>query len=297
MTALIYGMNYFTMKWIFDIGHIHPLAVLSMRSMVTTTLFVSIWLLFFREPIRSMKDLGIIAFCALTGVVINQAMFIGGVSRTTLVNASVLQTMSPVFVFLTAFFIGQEKLGGKKLLGLLFSLVGAAFLIVANSNGKINFGTETFLGDIMILVNAAVYGIYLVVSKPLYLKYNIFSLQAWTFLGGALINIPLGFRYVQEIDFTIIPGKVIFALFYFFIFSTVIAYLLYAWGLKHLNASSVSMYIYFQPIFVTLLSVFVASGSVTLEKVLWILLIFIGVFLVTSRKIPFLFKQIEAKEK
>lgn len=282
-TALIYGVNYFTMKWIFDIGHLHPLGVLCIRSFFSSLFFVVFYLLFLREKIKSWADFGRMLLCALTGMVINQAMFIWGVSQTTLVNAAVLQTMSPVFVFIATIFIGQEIITKKKVTGLSLSLAGAALLVIANAEGNFSFSSKTLTGDLMIMVNAAVYGIYLVIAKPLFLKYNLFTLQAWQFGLAALVNIPLGAGYVQEIQFADLPIKAWFGLAFFIVFATIVAYILYAWALKHMNPSSVSVYIYFQPVFVSVISVLLNEGTVTFEKIIYILIIFSGVYLVTSR--------------
>ena len=83
------------------------------------------------------------AACALMGMVINQSMFLWGVSKTTLVNASVLQTMSPIFVFIATIVIGQEILNGKKIAGLVFALAGAALLVISNAEGNFSFSSKT----------------------------------------------------------------------------------------------------------------------------------------------------------
>ena len=67
------------------------------------------------------------------------------------------------------------------------------------------------------------------------------------------------------------------------IFSTFLAYLLTTFSLRHLSASSVSYYIYLQPFFATLISLFISGESVNMIQILACVLIFTWVYLVNAR--------------
>ena len=66
------------------------------------------------------------------------------------------------------------------------------------------------------------------------------------------------------------------------LFVTFIAYLLNTWALKYVDSSVVGIYIYLQPVFTTVMALMVAKDVLTLPKVLFSLLIFAGVYLVSD---------------
>ena len=61
------------------------------------------------------------------------------------------------------------------------------------------------------------------------------------------------------------------------------AYLLNIYGLKSLNPSTVSTYIYLQPVLASLVAIFASSDSLSLVKIVAALIIFAGVYLVSVR--------------
>ena len=103
--------------------------------------------------------------CALLGIVINQLLFIKGLSMTFSIHASLLMLTTPIFITIIAAFILKEHLHKFKILGLLLGITGALVLIMARKNtGK---GTNVFWGDIFVIVNAICYSCYFILVKPL----------------------------------------------------------------------------------------------------------------------------------
>lgn len=282
LVALIYGVNYFTLKAVFDEDY-NNFAILALRSMVGAAFFFGFHALFVREKIRSRKDYGRLFLCAMFGISINQTFFLWGLANTTKVNSSVLMVTTPVFVFLVAWLMKQEMITLRKLAGLILSLAGALALILFGKADQVSLGGETITGDVMIMVNAASYGIYLVLVRSLVLKYNTFTIVKWLFLFGAIPNISIGIVPLMETDFSGASTTVWVGIVFLILFATLIVYFLNAWSMKKVPSSAVGIYIYFQPVFVTLLSMILGQGEVSPVKFPFILLIFAGVYLVTSK--------------
>ncbi len=66
---------------------------------------------------------------------------------------------------------------------------------------------------------------------------------------------------------------------------TFLAYSFNIYGIRHLGAGTTGSYIYTQPVFAALVAVFFLGEEMTLEKGLAGLLIFLGVFLVSRKKL------------
>ena len=67
--------------------------------------------------------------------------------------------------------------------------------------------------------------------------------------------------------------------------TTFIAYLLNSSALKKLSPTTVSIYIYLQPILAALFAVFWGVDSIDSQKIIAALLIFLGVYLVSVRSL------------
>lgn len=281
--ALFYGINYFTLKGVFNENY-DSFALLAIRNIAGVSFFALFHYLFIKEKIKDRKDLGRLALCALFGISINQIFFLWGLSNTSKVHSSVLMITTPVFVFLVARLLSQETISLRKVMGLLLSFAGAVILILLGSKAGGSTDDSTITGDLMIMINAASYGVYLVLVKPLVVKYNTFTIIKWIFIFGAIPNISLGIGPLMATDFSHLSFNAAFGIGWLVIFATFGAYFLNAWAMKQLPASSVGVYIYVQPVFVTLGAAILGSGEVNVEKIIMILLIFAGVYLVTQKR-------------
>lgn len=278
--STIYGINYFVAKFVF--AEISPFGLVAIRSIGS---ILGFWLMarfLVREPVRDRKDFLLLFVCGLFGASLNQIFFFWGLSKTQPVNASVLMTLTPIFVFITAFLLRTEKMTWLKLAGLLVSFAGAA--LISLGGRKISINEATILGDGLVVLNAAIYGIYLVIVRPLMLKYHFITVMKWALLFGACVNIPLGVPDLLEVDWAGLSSSAIWGVSYIVLLTTLGAYSLNSWALQRLPSSAVGIYIYLQPVIVAALAFFLMKGEMTQEKLGYMLLVFGGVYLVTYRK-------------
>jgi len=66
--------------------------------------------------------------------------------------------------------------------------------------------------------------------------------------------------------------------------TTFMTYLLNIFALKHLNASTIGVFMYLQPLLGILFAVLVGSDSLNILKVFAAALVFLGVYIVTNRR-------------
>ena len=69
--------------------------------------------------------------CGVLGIGLNQTSFFAGLNLTTPINASLLQTISPIVVVLASAVLLREKVTPVRLLGILLGAAGAAALILS----------------------------------------------------------------------------------------------------------------------------------------------------------------------
>jgi drug/metabolite transporter (DMT)-like permease len=276
---LIYGAN-FSIAKIAMPEYIHPAAFILLRVVCATLLFI---VLDRPSPDRKRierKDYFQFFLLGLFGVAINQLLFFEGLSRTSNINAALIMTSTPVLVTVMAFVFLKERLKLVQRTGILLGLSGAVLLILQYRHAS---GKPTALGDLLVLINASSYALYLVRTKPFMKKYDPWLVIKWTFIFGTLVVIPFGTQGVTEIQWATFPADVWWAVGFVLIFTTFFAYGLNTYGLLHLSPSVVSFYIYLQPLFTTLISLFITHERIESVQIAACILIFTGVYLVSGR--------------
>jgi drug/metabolite transporter (DMT)-like permease len=279
---LIYGINFSIMKHVTD-KLMQPIALNLMRVLGSTLLF---WLLFLIKPTSikiQKKDILRVVFCALTGVVINQIMFVKGVSLTTTIRASLLMLVCPIAVVFIAAVVIKEKITLQKSIGLFLGVLGAVILVSMKENTK--FATNPLLGDIFIIINALSYAFYLVWLQPLMKNYNAVNIIRWVFTIALFIMLPMGWSSLQKTDWSIFGVMDYAALVFIIVAVTFCTFLFNIYGVGILGPTVTGAYIYSQPLFAALISIFIIKDTNNLVlKILAAVLIFIGVYLVSLKR-------------
>jgi drug/metabolite transporter (DMT)-like permease len=242
------------------------------------------WILFILKPgdVKIQKtDRLRLFWCALTGIAINQLLFLKGLSLTYPIHASLLQLTTPILIVFFAAWVLKEKIGPLKITGLLLGIGGAAVLVLAKHNASA--GDNIIAGDLMILVNAISYTIYFILVKPLMFKYNAVVVIRWIFTIGLLLVLPFGwseFIAIRWADFNSID---MLCMILVAVSGTFLAYLFNVYGIKMLGPSAAGAYIYTQPFFATAIAMLFLKESLPLYKIIAAILIFTGVYLANKK--------------
>lgn len=279
---LIFGVNFSVVKYVTP-GLIKPFGLNVVRVLVTTSL---LWLLHLWERPKvplDRKDVPLFIACGLTGITINQLLFIKGLSITYSIHASLLMLCTPLLITITAFFFLREKLDKTVILGLGMGIGGATMLITARE--RTGSGSDVILGDIFIALNAISYAFYFVLVKPLMLKYSPLQVLRWAFTFGTIFILPFGWTEFMAAPWGSYTFQELAGIGFVVIGATFFAYLLNIYGLHHIQASATGAYIYLQPIFATVVAVIFLGEELTWIKLLAALLIFSGVYLVQRSKL------------
>jgi drug/metabolite transporter (DMT)-like permease len=104
------------------------------------------------------------------------------------------------------------------------------------------------LGNSLFVLNAMSYGAYLVVAKQLIAKYPPVTLLRWLFTIAFVISAPLTWGEFTEIDWIHMPLWVYGVILYVIVLTTFGTYILNAYAMTQLRASTVGAFIYLQPL-------------------------------------------------
>ncbi len=242
------------------------------------------WVLFLFSPSSAKierADLPRFALCALTGIAINQMLFLKGLSLTYSIHAVLLMLTTPILITIIAAWLLKERINAYKIIGLGLGISGAVTLISSGKNT--GTGNNVLLGDICILVNAISYTYYFIVVKPLMLKYNPVQVIRLVFTMGFFMVLPFGWTEFTEINWATFGTTAYVCLALIVIGGTFLAYLFNVYGIKVLGASVAGSYIYSQPVFATAIAMVFLKEELEPYKILSAFLIFSGVYLCNKK--------------
>lgn len=282
----LYGANHVVAKGVMP-DYLSPSVFILLRAAGAALLFWIVKILFVREKVKR-KDLLLMAACGLFGVAVNQLFFFHGLSLTSSINSGIIMTINPILVVILSYFILKEAITWRKSIGILIGATGAILLTLTAGTGS---GDST-MGDLFIFINASSYAVYLVLVKPLMKKYKPLTVVTYVFSFGLtyVICYPPTLVELSSTNFAAIPMDKIYVILFVIVGVTFLTYLLTVYGLKHVSPSVSSAYIYLQPVLVMFFA-FVLSKigiaddythTITWEKVGYMMLIFIGVYITSS---------------
>lgn len=276
---LIYGINYTVAKDIMP-DYLAPSGFILLRVLGATALF---WLV--QRQIKgesiAKKDHLRLAICAFFGVATNQLLFFNGLNLTSPINAAIIMTSNPVLVLIMAAIIIKERITLQKSIGILLGAAGALFLIL--SSAQTVEAPAPGWGNLMVFLNAASYGVYLVLVKPLMQRYKPLTVIKWVFTYGLLFVLPFGWEQFMSSSWDF-PPNIWWGLVFVVVGTTFLAYLFNIYALKTVNPSTVSFYIYLQPLLASLVAILLGKDQIQSHMIISALLIFTGVYLVSKPK-------------
>ena len=191
-------------------------------------------------------------------------------------------TTNPLLVIVISLIYLKEQITIKKTIGVFLGILGAIILIL--NNGSLDFNNNYMKGNLFIFLNATSYALYLVLVKPLIKKYKSVTVMMMVFLFGSIFVIPFGFKELISVEWMVMPKTIVLEVLFVLIFTTFFAYLLNSSALKKLNPTTVSTYIYLQPILASIFAILLHSDQIDATKIFSITLVFFGIYLVSVDK-------------
>lgn len=218
---------------------------------------------------------------SLLGIVINQLLFVKGLSLTTAINSTLLSTTIPVFALAVSIALGHERASFRHFIGIALAICGVVYLV---DPGRASFSAQTTLGNILCATSSLFYGAYIAVSRNLVRRYGALRVTTWIFQLSAIITLPIAVYSWSAGGLESVAGETWLAIGYIVLVPTVMAYYLNAWALGWVAPSVVAIYIYMQPLLAFGIAPMVLGEKWNARTLVACGLIFAGVAVVTIRR-------------
>ena len=257
-----------------------PLAVASLRVLVATPLFLGLAWYVDRKlpPWRSLPHL---ALLGLLGVFLNQVLFVTGLKYTTATNAAILMSSVPVFAVGVGWLTGIERIGPRRLSGVILAASGALVLLDPR---RFSIADATFLGTFLILMNSLSFATFLVLQRPLLSRLPWRTVIAWTFLFGGIGVIAVGGSTLANVDVSAVPSGIWWGVVFIGLVPTFFGYLLNTWAVRRSSVTLVAVYTTLQPLLTALLAIVFLREHLRAPQIAGFVLIASGLWLVSWRR-------------
>ncbi|MGG1442264.1 DMT family transporter [Brevibacillus laterosporus] len=276
LATLLWGSNFLVGKNI--LHHVPPFTLGLLRwSFALIVLLPFTWkslcenwefyLKFWRE-ILLMGFLGIALF---TGLVY------WGMEHTNTVNASLLSSLSPIFITIVAYFMLHERINSNQIIGILLSLLGVLWIV---SKGHIGTFADIRLnnGDIVLILSNVLMAIYSVMLRKT--ADRLPGLIGFTLIvfAGVLTSVPLMMVEVSFRPVQLFLWENLWSIAYLGIFSSVIAFFCWTKTVHFLGPTKASPFMNVVPVFATMFAVLFLKEELLFSQIVGGVLVLLGVY-------------------
>ena len=178
--------------------------------------------------------------------------------------------------------MGKRQLGELELSELVVAVLIAdiASIPLQNPSLPLSYG---FI-PLLVLLAQCSYALYIVLFKNFVGRYSPVTIMKWMFTYSFVCLLPFSYDDLIATEWTALERNALLSLGYIVVGSTFLSYILVIVGQKLLRPTVAGMYNYVQPLVASIVAVCWGMDSFNLSKILSVVLIFGGVYLVTMSR-------------
>lgn len=232
-----------------------------------------------REWRQLVKHWPIILVLALTGVAGFNTLVYIGLHYTTSINASLMNSSTPIIIYLLSFIFLKERLSKFQILGTAISLAGVIFIISGGSLASLQqFSFNK--GDLIVLVAVVCWSVYSILIKQYAGRLPGQSTFLVTIVIGAIMLLPFYINETMQTGYAVNwNASTISAILFVGILASIVAFLSWNLGVVQLGANKASIYLNFIPFFASIFAVLFLDESIQLFQIIGGLAVIIGVII------------------
>lgn len=225
------------------------------------------------------KDFVSLSILALTGVTLIYIFQYYSMKYTSASTGSIIMNTTVIFMAIFSAIILKEKIGARKIVGILLAFFGLFITLSKCSLEIFRFDAQELFGDALMIGSAICWAIYSIYSKKILQSYSPMVSTTVVFGLGALYLVPFA---LLESPLSVIP-KITWvgwaSILYLSLLSSVFGYVLWNRGLTRMETVKAGMFLYLIPILTTILSYVFLGEEITYATVAGGALVIIGVYL------------------
>jgi len=300
LIVVIWAINFIAAK--IGLRHFPALTMASFRVCAAGVVMVPFYLAFRRVKVFAIaadaesgtrkrgfsgREVWTFLYLGFFGVSVNQFCFTLGLHYTSVSHSAVIVGMGPIYTLVLAVLLRLERATWHKGVGMAMAFAGIA--VLASEHG-ISTHSPSLLGDAITMTGSLGFAMYAVLGKRVAAEYDALRMTAYNHFAGALIVAPLAVRQAwllgREGNWREISWEGWAAVLYMGLFGSAVAYVLYFWLLRYLEASQLSGFTYLLPVLATVLGILTLGEKGSWMQVLGGALALGGVYWIESGRVP-----------
>ncbi len=233
-----------------------------------------------RIPTLSRRDFKLLLLQAFVGTVLFRVFLLYGLRSITAAEGGLITSTGPAVMAVLAVIFLKEKLGIRKVVGIVFSVSGLAAIQLLDVS-RTTFTLTSLIGFVLLFGSVISENMFSVLAKPL--SKTVTPLQTASFVtifSFLMFLVPALYEGIG-FDFRQLRAEHWLAIGYYGIFITVIAFLLWFAGLKHVEASTAGVFTALIPVSSLTLSYLVLGEAFVWTHAIGFVCILIGILLIT----------------
>lgn len=280
LTAFIWGANYSVIKFV--IGHVPPRAFNALRLAVASSVFLFVIGSSSRRGQLARISRAHWAQIVLLGVVgqfMYQILFIEGLARTSVLNASIIIACTPAAVSLASAALGHERLPLLHWIGTALSFIGVTLIVLGGHSS----GVSSIVGDLMMMACVACWTVYTVQGRPLLSSYSPIVITGVSMAIGTVLFLPFAITDFARTPWTDVPWIAWTCVVFSSLLALNFAYTSWYLGVRQLGSSRTSLYSNMVPVAALFVAMVWLGERLAGQRLFGAILVTVGVVMTRLR--------------
>lgn len=275
-TSFIWALNFSVIKA--SLSEIDPYSYNALRFILATALM---WIVLARKnawfTIRK-EDRWPLLIVGLLGNFVYQWLFIVGINFTYSANAAVMLGTIPIWVAIFSHLLSSEKMTRMKGYGVILGFLGILAIILGGKN-PISFGSQTFIGDLIIIASAICWGLYTVYSKRFLTNYTPLQFTVIMITIGCISLCILAIPNLLVLEWAAISPATYGGVVYSGLLAIGIAYIIWNYGLQTVGTVRTAAYQNLVPVLGLIFGVILLNEQLDLIQYIGSAIVITGIIL------------------
>ena len=279
LNSFLWGTTYICARYLMKNNCVDPLTICMTRFAIGSVILFLLGVVFYRDKIFkiSKKDILKLALLGALGIGGMNLLMFSGQRYTSAINAVLVLQLSPIMILFLGVFFG-EKINKFQYIGTFIGLIGCLLAIGIISEKGFRILPEHVNGDLLLLIAAAMWALYVVLSKKITEKLGAYVTITWMMIAVAIELIIAKFVFPHN---CIIPTEkdTWMIIIYLSIFPTAVAYFAWSEAMTKIKLSLLNITQYMTPIFTIILAWILLDESMSTLSIIGACMVLGGVAL------------------
>jgi drug/metabolite transporter (DMT)-like permease len=232
----------------------------------------------------TFKEWGQAILVGFFGITVNISFFFLGIQKTESINAPVIASSGPIFIYILSIFFLKEKPKLKILSGMMVAFLGVLIIIFSPvfMDGK-RWVLGEVEGNLFIFVAMLGAVFQTILGRNLLKKVSFVQVSAITFLLSSLTFLPFIPKEFMAWDWSMLNLNGWVGIIYGVLFSSAAAYTLFYYGVSKIKAQEVGLFTYIDPIVAVMIAAPLLGELPSVYYFLGTVLVFGGIYFAEGR--------------